>query len=209
MKPLSRYFLFVATGLLALTCFGGVRALVGQTAEQAIDAPKPKQTVSPDNTLSGARRLSEQGKFDEAIAKLEALAAKHPDLKGVSHELGVTYYKKSDYLKAVASFKKALEEDPKDSEAVQLMGLLSQRECRRRVHPRRLLHADEGLSKRAQGFRKDVCRRGRFRGQLSVYGANVAAAGFWTRCRGVCKKGCGIGSQASAGAFAARRAVPL
>ena len=123
MKPLSRYFLFVATGLLALTCFGGVRALVGQTAEQAIDAPKPKQTVSPDNTLSGARRLSEQGKFDEAIAKLEALAAKHPDLKGVSHELGVTYYKKSDYLKAVASFKKALEEDPKDSEAVQLMGL--------------------------------------------------------------------------------------
>src|SRR6266702_3518550 len=102
MKPLSRYFLFVATGLLALTCFGGVRALVGQTAEQAIDAPKPKQTVSPDNTLSGARRLSEQGKFDEAIAKLEALAAKQPDLKGVSHEL---------------------EEDPKDSEAVQLMGL--------------------------------------------------------------------------------------
>src|SRR5216683_761598 len=52
-----------------------------------------------------------------------ALAAKQPDLKGVSHELGVTYYKKSVYLKAVASFKKALEEDPKDNEAVQLMGL--------------------------------------------------------------------------------------
>ena len=90
---------------------------------QAIDAPKPKETVSPETALSDARRLSEQGKFDEAIAKLETLAAKQPDLKGVSHELGVTYYKKSDYLKAVASFKKALEEDPGDNEAIQLMGL--------------------------------------------------------------------------------------
>jgi tetratricopeptide (TPR) repeat protein len=44
-------------------------------------------------------------------------------MKGFAHELGVTYYKKSDYLKAVASFKKALDEDPADNEAVQLMGL--------------------------------------------------------------------------------------
>ena len=123
MKKLNGVFLFVAAELFASACFGGVQTLAAQAPSQADDAPKPKQTVSPDNTLSGARRLSEQGKFDEAIAKLEALAAKHPDLKGVSHELGVTYYKKSDYLKAVASFKKALEEDPKDSEAVQLMGL--------------------------------------------------------------------------------------
>src|SRR5260370_35145299 len=64
-----------------------------------------------------------QGKFDEAIRQLEVLARNQPDLKGVAHELGVTYYKKSDYLKAVASFKKALEEDPKDNEAVQLRGL--------------------------------------------------------------------------------------
>jgi len=51
------------------------------------------------------------------------LALKEAELKGLAHELGVTYYKKSDYLKAVASFKKALGEDPGDNEAVQLMGL--------------------------------------------------------------------------------------
>jgi tetratricopeptide (TPR) repeat protein len=96
---------------------------VAQTADQAIQAPKPKQAVSPDTALSDARRLSEQGKFDEAIAKLEALATNDPNLRGLAHELGVTYYKKSDYLKAVTSFKKALEEDPGDNEAVQLMGL--------------------------------------------------------------------------------------
>jgi tetratricopeptide (TPR) repeat protein len=90
---------------------------------QAIDAPKPKGTVSPETALRDARRLSEQGKFDEALGKLEALTLKEPELKGLAHELGVTYYRKSDYLKAVASFEKALEEDPGDNEAVQLMGL--------------------------------------------------------------------------------------
>jgi tetratricopeptide (TPR) repeat protein len=112
--------------LLLLTGVAAVTSTHGQTVAaqgQAIDVPKPKETVSPQTALSDARRLSQQGKFDEAIGKLEALAVKEPELKGLAHELGVTYYKKSDYLKAVASFKKALEEDPGDNEAVQLMGL--------------------------------------------------------------------------------------
>jgi len=123
VKALSTYFLFAVTGLLALNHFGGVRTLVAQAAGQAIDAPKPKEGALLDSSLHEARRLSQEGKFDEAIGKLEALALKEPELKGLARELGVTYYKKSDYLKAVASFKKALEEDPRDNEAVQLMGL--------------------------------------------------------------------------------------
>jgi tetratricopeptide (TPR) repeat protein len=123
MKSLGRHFLSVATVLLGIACFCGVRAVVAQTPDQAIGGPKPKGTVTPDTTLSEARRLSQDGKFDEAIGKLEALALKEPELKGLAHELGVTYYRKGDYLKAVASFKKALEEDPGDNEAVQLMGL--------------------------------------------------------------------------------------
>src|SRR6266705_452690 len=80
-----------------------------------------KQT--PDAALAEARRFSRQGKFEEAITRLEELATKQPDLEGLSRELGVAYYKKADYLKAVASFKKALEENPGDNEAVQLMGI--------------------------------------------------------------------------------------
>jgi len=90
---------------------------------QSGEAAKQKPDGSQDPAFAEARRLAEQGKFDEAIGKLEALALKEPELKGLAHELGVTYYKKSDYLKAVASFKKALEDDPADNEAVQLMGL--------------------------------------------------------------------------------------
>jgi tetratricopeptide (TPR) repeat protein len=123
MKTVSGYFLFVGAGSVALACFGGVRALAAQTPTQAIVTPKPNLTVPSDAALNEARRLSEQGKFDEAIGELEALALKDSELKGLAHEMGVAYYRKSDYLKSVASFKKALEEDPGDNEAVQLMGL--------------------------------------------------------------------------------------
>jgi tetratricopeptide (TPR) repeat protein len=90
---------------------------------QQIESPRPKERISPDAAFAEARRLSQQGKFDEAIAQLETLAAKEPGKKGLSHELGIIYYKKSDYPKAAASLKKALEEDPGDNEALQLLGL--------------------------------------------------------------------------------------
>jgi tetratricopeptide (TPR) repeat protein len=90
---------------------------------QQIEAPKAKQSSSPDAAFAEARRLSQQGKFDEAIGQLEAVAAKEPGLRGLSHELGVVYYRKSDYWKAISSLKAALAEDPGDNEALQLMGL--------------------------------------------------------------------------------------
>jgi tetratricopeptide (TPR) repeat protein len=123
MKKLSEFLLLVATGSLAHACVFGPPMRAAQTPAHSIDTPKSNQTVPQDSALSEARRLSQEGKFDEAIARLEALATNDPNLRGLAHELGVTYYKKSDYLKAVASFKKALEEDPGDNEAVQLMGL--------------------------------------------------------------------------------------
>src|SRR5712671_3284781 len=120
MPKLTGLLLLILTGMAAV---GFAQAQANPTQAQGIEAPKPKVTVTPDPMLSEARRLSQEGKFDEAIGKLEALALKEPEMKGLAHELAVTYYKKSDYLKAVASFKKALEEDPSDNEAVQLMGL--------------------------------------------------------------------------------------
>ena len=67
--------------------------------------------------------LTEQGKFDEALAALHEIEARHPAAKGLSHELGVAYYRKGDYPQAVTYLKKAREENPDDTEAVQLMGL--------------------------------------------------------------------------------------
>ncbi len=111
------------TGFLPACDMIAAHAISHREPPQSGDGAKQAPDPSPDAAIAEARRLSQQGKFDEAIAQLEALAAKQPDGKGLSHELGVVYYKKGDYLKAVASLKKALEENPSDSEAVQLTGL--------------------------------------------------------------------------------------
>src|SRR5438874_3299383 len=105
---------------------GAVSAQAQSSAPtKQLEAPKPKQIVSPDAAFAESRRLSQQGKFDEAIGQLESLAAKQPDTKGLAHELGIVYYKKGDYLNAAANLKKALAADPADNEALQLMGISS------------------------------------------------------------------------------------
>ncbi len=92
-------------------------------------ADPPAQTVSPsspysaDSDFEQTHRLLQQGKYDEALAALRDLETRHPAMKGLSHELGVAYYKKSDYLNAVGYLKKAREENADDGESIQLLGL--------------------------------------------------------------------------------------
>src|SRR5438477_8333567 len=90
-------------------------------------APTTTQRSSEPNReepmFQGARQLSQLGKYDEAVETLRQLAVSHPELKGLDHEFGVTYYKKSDFINAIAHLKKAREENPNDEEAVQLLGL--------------------------------------------------------------------------------------
>jgi tetratricopeptide (TPR) repeat protein len=111
------------TGMLPACDMISAHAISHREPPQSAESAKQMPDASPDAGLEEARRLAQQGKFEEAITQLEALAAKQPEWKGLSHELGVVYYKKGDYLKAVASLKKALEENPSDNEAVQLTGL--------------------------------------------------------------------------------------
>src|SRR5439155_5924050 len=81
------------------------------------------QVPTGEPAFAQPRRLLQQGKYDEAVAQLQALAAKNSKVNGLSHELGIAYYKMGDYEKAIERLKKALEEDPQDNEAVQLLGL--------------------------------------------------------------------------------------
>src|SRR5579872_3385733 len=92
-------------------------------AAPAIDAPRPAQSQAPGTGFDEARRLSQQGKYNEAISALHQLESAHPDLKGLSHELGTAYYKMGDYANAIAFLKKALRENAGDSEAEQLLDL--------------------------------------------------------------------------------------
>jgi len=90
---------------------------------QAAPQQTGPQAPAGDPEFAQPRRLVQQGKYDEALVQLQDLAAKNPRVKGLSHELGIAYYKKGDYIKAIDSLNQALKEDPADSEAVQLLGL--------------------------------------------------------------------------------------
>lgn len=115
----------VALGLSLLACWPNRGAGMPQAAQSssAIDSAHPAESQQPGAEFDEARRLSQQGKHDDAIGALHQLESAHPGMKGLSHELGAAYYKKSDYLNAIASLKKALEENPGDGEAEQLLGL--------------------------------------------------------------------------------------
>jgi tetratricopeptide (TPR) repeat protein len=84
-------------------------------------APQSPSSTSPDFAYS--RNLMLQGKIDDAIAELQSVAVTHPDAKGLDLELGIAYYKKSDYVKAISYLKKAVILDPSNGEAEQLLGL--------------------------------------------------------------------------------------
>jgi tetratricopeptide (TPR) repeat protein len=76
-----------------------------------------------DSPFAESWRLLEQGKSPEAIAALEELRRNKPELAGLSRELGIAYYRKGDYLNAVANLQRAISENANDSEATQLTGL--------------------------------------------------------------------------------------
>jgi tetratricopeptide (TPR) repeat protein len=96
----------------------------GQAPTQNSAVEMPQSASSPVNLdFAHARQLLQQGKYDEAIAELKQLSVAQPRLKGVSHELGMAYYKKGDYFHAAESFKQALQQDSQDNEATQVLGL--------------------------------------------------------------------------------------
>jgi tetratricopeptide (TPR) repeat protein len=76
-----------------------------------------------DAGFDGARRLLQQGKFDEALAALKELEQKNPAMAKLPRELGVAYYRKGDYANATLYLKRALAQSGEDSEATQLLGL--------------------------------------------------------------------------------------
>jgi tetratricopeptide (TPR) repeat protein len=107
--------LLVAAGLSSLAQSAEPPQLSKRTTADA--------SASPEFAFAESRQLLQQGKYAEAIAALQQLGKSDPGLKGLSHELGIAYYKSGEYMKAVDSLKKATEQDPQDKEAIQLLGL--------------------------------------------------------------------------------------
>ncbi len=86
-------------------------------------AASPQTPASVPSDFAEARKLTQQGRVDEAIAGLQSMEARDPNTKGLAFEMGTAYYKKSDFPKAIEYLKKATAADPANEEAIQLLGL--------------------------------------------------------------------------------------
>jgi tetratricopeptide (TPR) repeat protein len=93
------------------------------TLTEVPSAPVPQASSVASSDFAEARKLTQQGKVDDAIAELQALEARDPVAKGLALEMGTAYYKKSDFPKAIEYLKKATVADPANGEAMQLLGL--------------------------------------------------------------------------------------
>jgi tetratricopeptide (TPR) repeat protein len=110
-------------GMLAAFVVLQAQSQLLQAASKHISSHQAASAATPGGSFEQATRLMQQGKNDEALTLLESIATAEPARRGVFRQIGIANYRKGDFVKAAASLKKALEEDPGDNEAVQLMGL--------------------------------------------------------------------------------------
>src|SRR6266403_4324264 len=85
-----------------------------QTPASVPSTPEQSGSIAdaPSAEIVKARNLIQQNRYDAAIAALKELERKQPSVHGAAHQLGVAYYKKTDYASALSAFKRALEQDP-------------------------------------------------------------------------------------------------
>jgi tetratricopeptide (TPR) repeat protein len=122
MTPLRMHSHWLLAGTLAALVVLQARSQPAPYAKKTL--PQQGAASAPkDDSLAHATLLMQQGKNEEALALLNSIVEAEPSRRGIVRQIGMANYRKGDYLKAAASFKKALDEDPNDNEAVQLMGL--------------------------------------------------------------------------------------
>jgi tetratricopeptide (TPR) repeat protein len=126
---LSFHTLLKKAALIAFLSYSGCLSLVllfltaSVTLAQSAPALSSPSSSSLPAGFDSVHRLTEQGKFDEALAILSDLSKATPPPKNLAREYGITYYRKGDYLNAVTWLGRAKEENPDDREVTQLTGL--------------------------------------------------------------------------------------
>lgn len=100
---------------------GFAAILIATALTLQLQAQTATQTGSM--SIAIAHTLLERGDTINAIAMLEMLQKQTPKVPGISHELGLAYYRSGNLAEAEKAFAAAMQEDPADQESVQLRGL--------------------------------------------------------------------------------------
>jgi tetratricopeptide (TPR) repeat protein len=80
-------------------------------------------TPAPKDSLAQAESLLSEGKANEAIALLNELAAKDPEMHGLEAKFGKAYFQSRKFPQATIHLKAALQQNPNDTESTQLLAL--------------------------------------------------------------------------------------
>ena len=78
---------------------------------------------SPVTPLRQAQELVDRGQFDQALRQLDELAAEQPEPLGVEYLRGMVFYQQNMLAEAQASFAKAVAQDAKNLDAMQMEGV--------------------------------------------------------------------------------------
>jgi len=88
----------------------------------AISSPSAASASAPSD-LAQLRAMIDRGRPEDALKKLDELAAQKPVAAGVYRLRGLALYSENDYTDADVAFASALKQDPHDQESAQLRGL--------------------------------------------------------------------------------------
>lgn len=100
-------------------------AWLSVVAYAALAAGAPAQAVSTAGTptVAGARDLVTEGKLDDALRELDALAAQKPEPAGVERLRGIVNYEQNHLAEAEGDFTRAVQQDPSDLQSMQMRGI--------------------------------------------------------------------------------------
>ncbi len=107
--------LLLAVASLALTAV----PVVGQTPPAA-QAPSP---IPADAALAHARSLVDEGRYADAIAELDRMAATPSASAGIDKLRGLALYQQNHLPEAEAAFARVVVQHPEDAEAAQMDGV--------------------------------------------------------------------------------------
>lgn len=98
-------------------------SLASSSAQSTAPADAATAPQTPEAKLQSARDFASHGRLDKAMALLDELATATPEQPGVERLRGLIFYQREALTDAVTAFKKAIEQDPKDNEAVEMEGV--------------------------------------------------------------------------------------
>jgi len=97
----------------------GLTICQNRSAAQA----NPSGQATPLPSLADAKALASQGKLDQSLSELDALAKAQPEEAGVEKLRGMILYQKDQLPEAGAALARAVAQDPQDRDSIEMLGI--------------------------------------------------------------------------------------